>query len=43
MKACVLSSGSKGNITYVETSSHKYLLDIGRNKKYVLEDQTSLF
>ena len=37
MKTCVLSSGSKGNITYVETSSHKYLLDIGRNKKYVLE------
>lgn len=37
MKACVLSSGSKGNVTYVETSTNKYLLDIGRNKKYVLE------
>jgi len=37
MKACVLSSGSKGNITYVETSSHKYLFDLGRNKKYVLD------
>lgn len=37
MKTCVLSSGSKGNITYVETSTNKYLLDLGRNKKYVLE------
>lgn len=35
MKICVLSSGSKGNSTYVETSSHKYLFDIGRNKKYI--------
>lgn len=37
MKVCVLSSGSKGNSTYVETSSHKYLFDIGRNKKYIEE------
>ncbi len=37
MKTCVLSSGSKGNITYVETSTNKYFLDLGRNKKYVLE------
>ena len=37
MKTCVLSSGSKGNCTYVETSSHKYLIDLGRNKKYILE------
>lgn len=37
MKVCVLSSGSKGNSTYVETSSHKYLLDLGRNKKYIEE------
>ena len=37
MKTCVLSSGSKGNVTYVETSTNKYLLDLGRNKKYVLE------
>lgn len=37
MKTCVLSSGSKGNITYLETSSNKYLLDLGRNKKYVVD------
>ena len=37
MKTCVLSSGSKGNSTYVETSSHKYLIDLGRNKKYIID------
>ena len=37
MKVCVLSSGSKGNCTYVETSSHKYLIDLGRNKKYIVD------
>lgn len=37
MKVCVLSSGSKGNCTYVETSSHKYLIDLGRNKKYITD------
>lgn len=37
MKVCVLSSGSKGNCTYVETSSHKYLIDLGRNKKYIID------
>lgn len=37
MKTCVLSSGSKGNCTYVETSSHKYLIDLGRNKKYIVD------
>jgi phosphoribosyl 1,2-cyclic phosphodiesterase len=37
MRTCVLSSGSKGNSTYVETSSHKYLIDLGRNKKYIVE------
>ena len=37
MKTCVLSSGSKGNSTYVETSSHKYLIDLGRNKKYIVD------
>lgn len=37
MKVCVLSSGSKGNCTYVETSSHKYLFDLGRNKKYIVD------
>ena len=37
MKICVLSSGSKGNCTYVETSSHKYLFDLGRNYNYIEE------
>lgn len=37
MKTCVLSSGSKGNCTYVETSSHKYMFDLGRNLKYITE------
>ena len=37
MKICVLASGSKGNCTYVETSSHKYLIDLGRNKKYIVD------
>lgn len=37
MRVCVLSSGSKGNSTYVETSSHKYLIDLGRNKKYIVD------
>lgn len=36
MKVCVLSSGSKGNCTYVETSSAKYLIDLGRNKTYII-------
>ena len=38
MKTCILSSGSKGNVTYLETSSNKYLLDIGRNKKYIVDN-----
>lgn len=29
MKVCVLASGSKGNCTYVETSTHRILIDIG--------------
>ena len=37
MKICVLSSGSKGNATYIETSNHKILVDAGRNAKYLTE------
>ena len=37
MKVVVLSSGSKGNVTYVETNQHKLLLDIGTNVKYIKE------
>ena len=35
MKVVVLSSGSKGNCYYVETSKNKILLDAGRNYKYI--------
>ena len=35
MKICVLSSGSKGNCTYVETKNHKILVDIGTSSLYV--------
>ena len=37
MKVCVLASGSKGNVTYVETKTHKLLLDVGKNYKYIKE------
>ena len=37
MKACILASGSKGNITYIETKEHKILLDMGKNMKYIVE------
>lgn len=37
MKACVLASGSKGNVCYVKTNNHNILIDIGRNKKYIVE------
>lgn len=37
MKICVLSSGSKGNSTYIETKNHKILIDAGRNAKYLAE------
>lgn len=35
MKVCVLSSGSKGNSTYIETKNHKILIDIGTSSLYV--------
>ena len=35
MKVCVLSSGSKGNSTYVETKNHKILIDVGTSSLYV--------
>lgn len=37
MRACILASGSKGNITYIETNNHRILLDMGKNKKYIVE------
>src|SRR5690625_3822849 len=35
MKIAVLSSGSKGNVTYLETKNKRFLLDAGRNYKYI--------
>ncbi len=35
MKVCVLASGSEGNCTYVETKTHKILIDLGMNLKYI--------
>lgn len=37
MKVCVLSSGSRGNATYIETKNYKILVDAGRNAKYLSE------
>ena len=36
MKVCVLSSGSKGNTTYVETKKAKILIDCGNSSKYIM-------
>lgn len=37
MKVVVLSSGSKGNVTYLEVKNKKFLLDAGRNYKFINE------
>lgn len=37
MKACILASGSKGNITYIETKQHRILLDMGKSNKYIID------
>lgn len=37
MRACVLASGSKGNSTYIETNNHKILIDLGKNRKYIVD------
>ena len=37
MRVSVLSSGSKGNTTFVETDNTKILIDIGNTSKYVKE------
>lgn len=36
MKVTVLSSGSKGNTTYIESGQTKILIDIGNSCKYVI-------
>lgn len=35
MKVCVLASGSKGNITYVETEKTRSLIDVGMSCAYI--------
>ena len=35
MKVCVLASGSEGNSTYIDVGSHKILIDLGMNMKYI--------
>jgi len=37
MRVCVFASGSKGNVTYIETKSHRILLDMGKKKKYIVD------
>lgn len=42
MKVCVLASGSEGNVTYVETTNHKILLDLGTTTRYIEEKLSEL-
>jgi len=42
MKVSVLSSGSKGNCTYIETKNHKILIDIGTSSLYVEKSLKSI-
>ena len=42
MRVCTLSSGSKGNSTYIETKNHKILIDIGTSSLYVEKSLTAL-
>lgn len=42
MKVEVLSSGSKGNTTYIETKETKLLIDLGNTCKYVKEKLANL-
>ena len=42
MRVCVLASGSKGNSTYIETKNHHILLDMGKNKKYIVDSLKSI-
>ena len=37
MKVSVLSSGSKGNTTYIESKEAKILIDCGNSSKYIVD------
>lgn len=42
MRVAVLASGSKGNVTFVEAKGKRFLLDAGRNCKYIEEKLQSI-
>ena len=42
MKVCVLSSGSKGNTTYIETKKTKILIDCGNSSRYIVNKLATL-
>lgn len=42
MRVSVLSSGSKGNTTYIETKETKILIDAGNSSKYILDKLNEL-
>ncbi|MBR4569223.1 MAG: MBL fold metallo-hydrolase, partial [Candidatus Riflebacteria bacterium] len=42
MKVSVLSSGSKGNTTYIETKEAKILIDCGNTSKYITESLANI-
>ena len=42
MKVIVLSSGSKGNTTFVETENTKILIDCGNSCKYICDKLDSI-
>lgn len=42
MKVIVLSSGSKGNTTYIETQTTKILIDMGNTCKYITEKLSTI-
>lgn len=42
MRVEVLSSGSKGNTTYIETTKTKILIDCGNSSKYIIEKLNSI-
>ena len=42
MKVCVLASGSGGNSTLIQTDKYNILIDIGKNRKYIVEKLESI-
>ena len=42
MLLCNLASSSSGNSTYIETKNYKILIDLGRNKKYIVDALKSI-